>query len=396
MTVDLLTVLAAACCVAWLVLCFFRGGFWRASQVLPAKVSNLERWPEVVVVIPARNEAATIRVAVNSLIRQDYPGLFNIVVVDDASTDDTRVEVWAGASGAENVRVIGGEPLPRGWTGKMWAVHQGLEYAAHEWPQAEYWLMTDADVEHHELNLWRLVAKAVNEDLSLVSLMVILNCEGFWERLLVPAFVFFFQKLYPFSLVNDHNKRVAAAAGGCILIQRSAFDAIGGVAAIRDQLIDDCALAKKIKVNGKIWIGLAAKTKSIRAYETLADVWTMVARTAFTQLNLSAVNLIGTVLAMVVVYCTPPVATLYGIVTGSAVAALTGGAAWLLMLFSYRPTLALYRLSPWHGLLLPLAAFLFTLMTVDSARRHWLGCGSYWKGRSYGRTDMSSGENSGA
>jgi hopene-associated glycosyltransferase HpnB len=351
---------------------------------LPERAPELDRWPAVVAVIPARDEAATISTTVASLLAQDYPGELEVVVVDDGSRDGTADLALAAAAGSGRVTVIGGEPPPAGWTGKLWAVHQGLMHAAERWPEAEYQLLTDADIEHGPDNLRRLVAKARTDECDLVSLMVLLHCGSFWEHLLIPAFVFFFQKLFPFPRVNDPLRPEAAAAGGCVLVLRRALDQAGGIAAIRGNLIDDCALAALIKRRGAVWLGLATETRSLRRYDRLSELWLMVARTAFTQLNHSAGALVATVLAMVVIYGVPPSATVYGIVEMNAAAAGLGALAWLMMAVAFRPTLQLYRLPAWWGMLLPAAGFLYILMTVDSARRQWLGRGGLWKGRTQG------------
>jgi hopene-associated glycosyltransferase HpnB len=376
--------LAAGSCVAWLFLLFCRGGFWRADQRLSDPTPQLDRWPAVVAVIPARDEAATIGRTVASLLAQDYPGRLNVVVVDDGSGDGTATVARAAGAGSDRVAVIDGEPLSPGWTGKLWAVHQGLRHAAERWPESEYHLLTDADIEHDPDNLRRLVAKGKTDGCDLVSLMVQLHCGSFWERLLIPAFVFFFQKLFPFLWVNDPRRPEAAAAGGCVLVRRRTLDEAGGIAAIRGNLIDDCTLAAMIKRHGAIWLGLATKTRSLRRYDELSELWLMVARTAFTQLNHSPGALLVTVLGMVVIYGVPPMATAYGVAGMSVAAAGLGALAWLMMAVAFRPTLQLYRMPAWWGMLLPAAGFLYTLMTVDSARRHWLGRGGLWKGRSQG------------
>ncbi len=370
--------------VSLLGLCFFRGGFWRADQRLPEQTAERDRWPMVTAVIPARNEAATIRCAIASLARQDYEGSLNVIVVDDESVDETAELAKEAAAEPNFLTVIQGQPLPKGWTGKLWAMDQGLRHGAEQWPRTEYWLLTDADIEHDPSELKRLVAKAETGELDLVSLMVRLYCGSFWERLLVPAFVFFFQKLYPFPLVNHPRRREAAAAGGCMLVRRSALAAVGGIASIRDHLIDDCALAARISRQGQVWLGLTTRTRSVRAYQKLSEIWDMVTRTAFTQLKHSIALLAVTVVAMTVVYCVPPLATVYGIAAGEVWIAGLGGGAWALMAVMFWPTLRLYGLPVWRGLMLPMAAFLFALITVDSAWSHWQGKGGLWKGRSYG------------
>lgn len=382
--------LAAGTCIAWLFLLFFRGGFWRGDQKLTESTPELNRWPEVVAVIPARDEEATIGTTVASLLAQDYPGSLDVVVVDDGSRDATTAAALEAAAGSNRVAIIDGEALPPGWTGKLWAVHQGLCFAEKRWPESQYWLLTDADIKHEPTKVRRLVVEARSRNCDLVSLMVKLRCASFWEKLLIPAFVFFFQKLYPFPRVNDPQRPEAAAAGGCILVRRGALAAAGGIAAVRDNLIDDCGLAAQIKRRGPIWLGLATETRSLRRYDRLSEIWLMVARTAFTQLKHSTAAVVATVLGMVLMYCVPPLATIYGIAATNAAAAGLGGLAWLLMVAAYRPTLRLYRMPVWWGLLLPAAAFLYTLMTVDSARRHWQGRGGLWKGRNYSETGVPS------
>jgi len=282
------------------------------------------------------------------------------------------------------LEIVAGKPLAQGWTGKLWAVEQGVRHARSVAPGATYLLLTDADIEHDAGNLRRLVAKAEAETLDLVSLMARLRCETFWERLLIPAFVFFFQKLYPFPWVNDPERDEAAAAGGCMLIRRAALERCGGVASIRDRIIDDCALAARIKGHGSIWLGLAGKTRSLRGYHRLADIWTMVARTAFAQLGHSVLALAGIGVAMVVVYGLPSALAIFGLFEHGYATFVVATAAWMIMMQAYRPTLRLYGLKPWRASLLPVAALLFTLMTVDSAWRYRKGKGGAWKGRHYG------------
>jgi hopene-associated glycosyltransferase HpnB len=381
-----LFVLSWLALAAWVWLLAARGGFWRADQRLDKTPLDLGRWPEVVAVIPARNEAAFVGQAVESLLRQDYPGRFSVVLVDDSSNDGTAEIATraADAAGAgERLRVLRGERLPAGWTGKLWAVHQGLAEAAELAPNAAYVLLTDADIVHEPRNLRRLVAKAEGERLHLVSLMVKLRCEGAWEKLLIPAFVFFFQKLYPFPWVNDPLKRTAAAAGGCMLVRKETLAAVGGVERIRDRLIDDCALAREIKAKGPIWLGLVERTASLRPYDRLGEIWQTVARSAFEQLNRSVFALIGTLLGMLALYVVPPLAAVYGVAAGDAALALAGVGGWGLMAMAYGPTVRLYGLAPVVALTLPLAGVLYALMTADSARRHWMGSGGGWKGRSY-------------
>lgn len=367
----------------WACLIGFRGGFWRADQRLPETPPDLPDWPGIVCVIPARNEAQTIAGTVGSLMEQDYPGPVSVIVVDDNSDDGTAGAAASGAAGTEDrLTVVAGKALPPGWSGKLWAVSQGLLTADERHPEALYVLLTDADIVHDRQSLRRLAAKAESEGLDLVSLMVLLRCEGFWERFLIPAFVFFFQILFPFPWVNDPS-RSTAAAGGCMLVRRSALTKAGGVELIRDRLIDDCALAAEIKKRGAIWLGLTTRVRSERRYDSLSEIWRMVSRTAFEQLGNSLFLLIGTVAGMGLAYMVPPLAGL-GLLGGGGIVAAAGLITWWgLMGISYAPTLKLYGLSMGWGLMLPLAAALFTLMTVSSALRYWLGRGSAWKGRHY-------------
>lgn len=379
--------------VIWMGLLCFRGQFWRCDQLLDNGRGELpqlkgEEYASVCAVIPARNEAEMLPMTLRSLLQQSYPGEFTIVLVDDHSTDGTA-EFAQGMAEAllkrNRLQVIAAAPLPSGWTGKLWAMAQGIEKAETLTRLPDYFLLTDADIEHDVNNLSRLVAKAQQDDLDLVSLMVLLRCESFWEKLLIPAFVFFFQKLYPFRWVNNPKYSTGAAAGGCILIRREALTRIGGIATLRDALIDDCTLGQAVKSTSKngIWLGLSQRTRSKRAYDSLETIWDMVARTAFTQLNYSPWLLFGTLIAMTLVYIVPPVGGIWGGLTGNWLIAIAGFTTWLLMAIAYLPTIRLYRCSRWLAFGLPAIAFLYTLMTIDSALRHWQGKGGAWKGRVY-------------
>jgi hopene-associated glycosyltransferase HpnB len=388
-TADIVLTAASGLSLAlWVTLAFFRHRFWRADQRLTDDVTCFD-WPSVTAVIPARNEADVLEESLTSLLEQDYPGDFDIILVDDGSEDSTgdvardiaRSAIAHG--GNRHLGVIRATPLPAGWAGKMWAVHQGLETDRTAGGDSRYLLLTDADIRHAPDNLRKLVAKAEAEKLDLVSLMVRLHCRSVWDWLLIPAFVFFFQKLYPFAAVNDPENATAGAAGGCMLVRRDALDRIDGVETIKSEIIDDCALARAVKKNGPIWLGLTENTASIRAYETLPAIWRMVARSAFDQLDYSALNLIGTVIGMALLYLMPPVAMQLGLLWDATPAVLLAGAAWLTMAGLMVPTLRLYRISPVYGLLLPIAGLLYGLMTLDSARRHWLNKGGAWKGRTY-------------
>ena len=376
--------------VIWLFLILFWGQFWRVNHQLEAnqdKDIDNNTLPTVCVIIPARNEADVIPVSLRSLLLQDYPGKFTIFLVDDQSSDGTA-HIAEGVAYAldktPQLQIVTSTSLPPGWTGKLWAMEQGLQTASTLTP--DYFLLTDADIEHDPSNLHRLVAKAEAQKLDLVSIMVRLRCQSFWEKLLIPAFVFFFQKLYPFSWVNNPKKATAAAAGGCILIHSEALNRIGGLQIIRQALIDDCSLAKAVKsTHGKIWLGLSTLTYSLRPYDSLKTIWDMVARSAYTQLNYSPFLLIGSLLGMTLVYLLPPIAIIFGLVLGNWIITLISVIGYLLMTFAYFPIIRFYKCSPVFAFSLPIIAFLYTSMTIDSALQHWQGRGGAWKGRVYSR-----------
>ncbi|MCX7354142.1 MAG: glycosyltransferase [Alphaproteobacteria bacterium] len=378
----MLTLLALLACAAWLYLAFRHGRFWRGDQRLDDIIAGPTEWPSIAVVIPARNEADVIGRAVASHMAQDYPGAFHVFVVDDRSTDATAT-VAREAGDDTRLTIVTAPPLPDGWAGKVAAMAAGTAEAMRRMPNARYILFTDADIEHPADHLRRLVAKAEANRLDMTSLMVKLEARTFWERLLIPAFVFFFQKLYPFPLVNDPSHRMAGAAGGCMLVRRTALERIGGMAAIKGEIIDDCALARAIKPGGPIWLGLSADARSLRPYGGLGGIWRMVARSAFNQLRYSTALLAGCVLGMLLLYIVPPWAALDGLFDNHALLALLGVTAWATMAVCYKPTLDLYRRPAWEALLLPVAAIFYVLMTVDSARAHWAGRGGAWKGRTY-------------
>jgi hopene-associated glycosyltransferase HpnB len=385
--------------VIWLGLLGFRGQFWRTDQRLeeietPPQPTRSTLYPSVCAVVPARNEAELLPVTLRSLLNQDYPGSYSVILVDDHSTDGTASvaqQVAQDLNKSWQLNMIPGVPLPVGWTGKLWAMEQGIRHAQNLTPPPDYLLLTDADIEHDSGNLRRLIAKAQQADLELVSLMVLLRCQDFWEQFLIPAFVFFFQKLYPFRWVNDPLNPTAAAAGGCILIRCEALNRIGGLQVVRQALIDDCALAQAVKSSrsedregrSRIWLGLTTLTRSLRPYPSLETIWEMVARTAYTQLNYSSLLLLGTLCAMSLVYLVPPVGAIWGGFTGNGLVAIAGLSTWLLMSVAYFPIIRFYGCSPWLAFSLPAIAFLYTLMTLDSAIRHWQGRGGAWKGRVY-------------
>ena len=390
--VEILAGLMVLSLAIWLFLLLFWGQFWRVDQQLKTTVNKLQSLPTVCVVVPARNEADVIPVSLRSLLLQDYPGNFHVFLVDDQSTDGTAnfaQGVAYAVDKLEQLHIIYSADLPHGWSGKLWAMEQGVKVAVETFHETslqlpDYLLLTDADIEHDISNLRRLVAKAETENLDLVSLMVKLRCQSFWEQLLIPAFVFFFQKLYPFRWVNNPKKSIAAAAGGCILIRRETLEKIGGLQIIRQALIDDCSLAKVVKSHqGKIWVGLDALTYSLRPYDSLETIWNMVARSAYTQLNYSPLLLVGSVLGMFIVYMLPILGIILGLIMGNLLIIITGLLISLLMTFAYFPIIAFYKCPLWLAFCLPIIAFLYTLMTLDSATRHWQGKGGAWKGRVY-------------
>jgi len=374
---------------AWVGLVVGRGRFWdsRADRLRDPLGGGAT--PDVHAVVPARNEADVVARTVASLLAQEYAGRFALTLVDDRSEDGTAEVVDAtiarfGAGGRAGVTRA--RPRPDGWTGKVWALAEGVAAARAAGSRPAYWWFTDADVEHDPDTLARLVATAVAEDRALVSQMVALHCASPAERLLIPAFVFFFRMLYPFAWVNDDRRATAAAAGGSDLVADDALRAIGGIERIKAELIDDCALAAAVKGSGGgVSLGLATRSRSIRTYASVGAIWSMVARTAYTQLAYSPVLLAGTVAGMVLLYYVPVAATFAGLRRRRADLALPGAIAWATMALAYAPTLRLYRQHRLGAVALPLAAGLYTAMTIDSARRHVLGRGGNWKGRTFRR-----------
>ena len=377
--------------VIWLFLLIFWGNFWRADQFLTQGMT-LNSYPIVCAIIPARNEAEILPQSLPSLLQQDYPGQFSIILIDDQSGDRTGEIAQTLAEKKdkkEQLTVITGQPLPPGWSGKLWAMEQGIQASYQQEKLPDYFLFTDADIQHHPQNLRELVTKAEQEHLALTSLMVLLRCQSFWEKLLIPAFVFFFQKLYPFPWVNNPQRKMAAAAGGCILLKRAALEKIGGIQSLREALIDDCTLAQKVKAltlgtePTAIWLGLTRQTISLRPYKSLDSIWTMVARTAYSQLNFNPFLLVGTLLGMTLVYLMAPLGLIAGLIFGNLPLILLALLTWLTMAIAYYPSLKLYQLSFFWALMLPLIAGLYNLMTWDSAVRYWQGQGGAWKGRTY-------------
>ncbi len=379
--------LALAACLAWAVLLLGRGFFWlaRDDDGDAARLPNPPRWPGVTAVIPARDEADSIGETVRGLLAQDYPDPFRLVVVDDRSTDGTGDVARAAAAGDPRLTVIQGRARPPGWTGKLWALEQGLAEALREPP--ERLLFTDADIRHAPDSLRRLVQRAEAGGLVLVSLMARLRCSSAAERWLIPAFIFFFQMLYPFRWSNDPRARTAAAAGGCVLLDRAAFERAGGLAPMRGAIIDDCALARRMKRAGPIWTGLTERVESLRPYEGAGAIRRMVARTAYAQLGYNVSALIGMIAALALVFLAPP---LLAVLAGGA-ARWLGLAAWAAMALAFAPTLRRFGLSPLRGLALPVVAAAYMAFTLDSALAEWRGRGGMWKGEAGPRADRATG-----
>ncbi len=373
----MLNLLACAALAVWLYLVAARGGFWMAA-VRDDGGPLLQSWPKVTAVIPARDEAEGVGETIGSLLRQDYAGELSIVLVDDQSTDGTadvarRAAQEAGA--ADRLTILSGAVLPEGWTGKLWAVKQGVDFAEASAPA--HLLLTDADIVYERDALSRLAAKAEHGDFVLTSWMVKLRCVSFAERALIPAFIFFFEMLYPFAWVNRRDRSTAAAAGGCMLVRRDALRAAGGIESIRGALIDDCALAQRMKAQGPIWLGLTERARSARAYPGFEDIRRMVVRSAYAQLRYSPALLAGTVFGMAVIYLAPVLLALFG--HGFAQAA--GLMVWTAMAIVFQPMLRFYGLSPLWGPFLPAIALAYMAFTLDSAYQNARGRGGLWKGR---------------
>ena len=372
----------------WAYLLVARGWFWLGGErdnsvPPPTDVNSLnapEAWPAVIAIIPARDEVDTIAHSVRSLLRQDYRGPFSVVVVDDQSADGTAAAASAAASAAgaaDRLRIVAGASLAPGWTGKLWAMRQGLSAVETAAAAPEFVLFSDADIAYAPHVLARLVTIAGARRSVLTSLMVKLRCESAAERWLVPAFVFFFQMLYPFAWVNDPKRGIAAAAGGCMLARRETLAAAGGLEALRGALIDDCALGAIMKRQGPIWLGLTESVHSLRAYPAFADFRRMVARSAFAELRYSPLRLAGAVAGMALVYLAPPFFALFG----HGLARTAGALAWAMMALALAPTLRLYGRPLAGGLALPAVAAAYVAFTLDSAMQYWRGRGGYWKGR---------------
>src|SRR6188472_789847 len=370
--------LSALALAIWIYLVFARGGFWLGRERDDTTPSRLAVPPKVAIIVPARNEAENIAQSVTSLLAQNYPA-FTLVLVDDDSTDGTAdiARKTAAALGKQDrLIVVSGSPLPPRWTGKLWAVKQGIADAEEKFAP-KYLMLTDADIVHAPDTARWLVAHAEAHQLALTSLTARWRCENLPERVHIPAFIYYFEMLYPFAWVNRPDHPMAGAAGGCMLVRADALRAAGGIDVIRDALIDDCALAGAMKKQGPIWLGLTDRVVSIRPYTTWGDIRRMVARSAYAQLNYSPLQLIGCVAGLILTYIVPPLMALFA----SGWAQIFGFAAWLLMAMSFQPILRFYRLSPLWGVALPAITFLFMLYTLDSAYQYFAGKGGTWKGR---------------
>jgi len=357
----------------WLYLLLFHNGFWLLRERDTKPVAAPASWPSVVAVVPARNEADVIQRSIGSLLAQDYPGAFHIVLVDDQSDDGTG-QLAAGLN-SDRLTVLRSAPRPAGWTGKLWAMNQGVEHAATLAP--EFLWFTDADIAHAPDNLRQLVARAEDGGKILVSLMARLSCRSYAEHFLIPAFVYFFDMLFPFGAVNNPHSTIAAAAGGCMLARRGALEKAGGLAAIRSNIIDDCALGRAMKRQGPIWLGLTDRAVSLRPYDHIADIQHMVTRTAYAQLGYSPLVLAGTLLGLAMVYLAPVMTALFA----WGPSQLAGWLAWIIMAVMYVPMLRFYRLSWLWSPALPLIGVFYAVFTFQSALQHWSGKGGMWKGR---------------
>ena len=371
-------VLAVICVVVWLYLLAGRGSFWLCAVRDTSRMPDLQQWPSVVAIVPARNESDYITASVGSLLRQEYRGVFSVIVVDDDSSDATAeraLQAAASSVPARGVTIVNGKGLPAGWTGKLWAVKQGI--AAAEELRPDYILLTDADIEHAPDTLAWLVKQASAGQLVLTSLMAKLRCQSFAERTHVPAFIYFFQMLFPFSWVCRPESSTAAAAGGCMLVRANALASIGGIESIRNALIDDCSLAERLKKAGPIWLGLTDRVHSIRPYDTLTDVKRMVSRSAYAQLRYSPLLLAATIASMTITFIIPPLLAIFA----TGMPRLLGLIAWLAMGLSFMPTLRFYRLSRLWVFALPVIALLYLYYTLGSAYLFVRGRGGQWKGR---------------
>jgi hopene-associated glycosyltransferase HpnB len=380
--------IAAASLSVWLYLIAARGHFWRAIP-REDRETNAEPplWPKVTIIVPARDEAVLITQSLSSLFDLDYPGVMNVILIDDQSQDGTAAlaKSLAVAHNESRLTVMSGRQASAGWSGKLWAMQQGLDAARDPLQSPRYVLFTDADIVLAKDTLKRLVARAESSGLVVVSLMAKLHCKSLAERCLIPAFVFFFQMLYPFQWINRRDRTEAAAAGGCMLVRYDDLRAAGGLAAIRSCLIDDCALAQLLKPLGPIWLGLSRRVHSLRTYPRFDDIGQMVRRSAYEQLGRSPLLLIMTIAGMALTYVAPPVLAL----AASGLARIIGISVWVVMALAFQPILRFYRLSSLWGVLLPAISSIYMVFTLQSAYQHFRGRGGYWKGRMHAHASES-------
>jgi len=367
------SVLATLALVVWIYLLVGRGKFWLTLE-RDGGEGTLAVWPSVTAIVPARDEAETIAQSIGSLLSQDYPGAYRIILVDDQSTDGTA-DIARALDANGRLTVLSGAPLPEGWTGKLWAVKQGVAHATGGLP--DYLWLTDADIVHTPDNVRELVSRAASNGLVLVSLMAKLHCEDFAERFLIPPFVFFFAMLYPFGWVNQKANPMAAAAGGCMLIKREALEKAGGIESVRHEIIDDCALAQRMKKIGGIWLGLTERAVSMRRYPRISDVGRMISRSAYAELRYSPLRLACAIAGMALVFVAPAVISLLP----TSLAGFIAATAWMAMLVAMQPMLFFYRRSVFWGFALPLAGAIYAAFTLNSAIQYWRGQGGLWKGR---------------
>ena len=358
--------------IIWVCILFLPWRPWSTRESLEATAgSGDDDLSRVTVLIPARNEEKTIARTLLSLAGQGRN--HRIILIDDQSTDSTVAE--ARKLELKNLMILEGQPLPEGWTGKLWALQQGLEHA-----QTGQLLLLDADIELVPGTLAALLDKLEKDNLQMVSLMAFLRMESFWEKLLMPAFIYFFKLLYPFRLSNSDSKLIAAAAGGCILIRKEMLNTIGGFAVLRNALIDDCTLARCVKNHGgKTWLGLTHSARSHRQYNDLKTIWDMVARTAYTQLHYSVGLLVVCSLLLLTAYLLPLISLFVAGKTGVLLAVTS----LAIMAGTYLPTLTYYNINIFWAFSLPAIATLYLLMTWASAIRYWRGTSAIWKERSY-------------
>lgn len=382
-----LMIVAAVAFAAWVYLVAFHGGFWLAFRFedLPPPVAE-GPWPRIVAVVPARDEAAGIARSVTSILQQPYPGSLSMILIDDQSSDgtaDLAARAAAAIGESDRLTVLRGQPLPSGWTGKMWAVKQGLDLAAQSNP--DYVLLTDADIVYSGNVVTQLATRVRNDNLVMASVMAKLRCESLAEKFLIPAFVFFFGMLYPFAWVRRSDRSTGAAAGGCILARFDALKRAGGIEAIRGALIDDCALGARLKSTGPVWLGFTHDVKSIRASDEISDIGRMISRAAYAQLRYSLLLLAGMVIAMTVIFLSP-----VGLVFAADPLTRTlAVGSWVLMALAFQPTLRYYGQSPFWGLALPLIALAYMVFTLNSAYQYLRGRGGMWKGRAQANVSAS-------